>query len=1815
MELFRNLFQPQGINLFQISKDLFETNQEKRRKKEEARRKQKEFERQAKEITEKLFVQPTREVIKKVGELPSPFKRGEGKIVKPAYERPGFERFLGPEKKPREAIPIKEFFGEDKAGKEARKRLGVAIEEGLGTTFGAYAPLGAGAPVVAKTVRQLVKSGTKMAGLLTGIQAGISGLKGEEQDPRTLATAGVIGFAFGTIRPSPLKGVPSTELGAARTRLSEYGFGLKDNPTALRSKFNNTVKSLHPDKGGDPVKFDQFIKDLKVVTSAEPPSGLDITGLRNWVSSLWRKEAKTGKEIVPVKTPSAQLEPKPIAQQPIGKIPTTLIRLANEPNKTTFATRGGTWVSDEKGLNAIKGAEGIAGQTEYKFNVSVKKPLVIEDAILEDGSFSIINSGYESFIPKKYVDIGNSLYGKINVGEALSENQVDIELMNALYDAGIEYNTAKTVLNESQANKFDASMDLIMSKALRDAGYDALVLRGGEQGDHVFVIDKSSLMKQPIAKAPLKKELKIQPSTTRVISDNADLLRSARKGTGEFLEGEVYEQDLGPQGKRYVIVETAWPAGDVEGFYLPRADEAKMLGEKKGYLIPASFMNPEQELKIPDTTDENIKEAVEFLFFGKPPTRKEAEVSKAPPEAKVTIKSLTKENYEEKLDRFVGESQTQEEYVDKLKSLSDQIETSSPEQLPKLRAWANRQIRNIVGSSGNYKQDYALFQSLKNDTEVGDSLGALEDLTFNIDEKIGKPITPKEKFLVSKVDESLSSIEGEFFLPKSRYTLRGTQNKEWVRTNIPLLRLGNKRGMVGYVFNTLGIQKNNIGSLTDKDVAHLKDITNVEDVFGGSGLLSSLSKKIFPNAKITYNELDSAVVNSIQQSIKSPDEVLKYVKAIKNYYLRNPESDWLSDFVYTHPELKNNKDFMAGANLVDKVAGRVKTDISVDKFRALEEAVPNFSKTFKDVKITTEDGLKKLDYYIKNGTPSDFLWIDPPYIWSSGYGVGSSMEKAEGFKDLLTKIEALNNRGVKFVFFNNEPSSRSSKAGLENVYLDELEGRIARLSKEGMEVVRNISPLSAQNRKEIVVSNLAMGEKFKTLRSVESVKKEIASFLEGAEEPRVFLAEATARTKERVAERLIRQAEKEKRIVKEQEIRSIRKLAKSLGKRLGPGATPVQLANEISRLISKATAEGIDVAMGKEYERSIANTMRSLITNSIRDYMEKQGEPGKKLSKMLLDARHKGDSYAGNAIADIEPVLNKLSDEDIKKFVSVIEDGLTPDTPALKNAVEVWGREKTKVFAIAKRLGLDIKFRSNYFPHFVPEEIIKSARARKDALVKVVQMGKAQTITEAESMYNQVVLRKVARRYGNLEKPRKVDFPIYERDPRKVIPTYLDSAWHRIADAEFLGMADEKAYGLVNQIAVEGGDAKQVLASLDLALGKTVSADAWADLANLVGAIQVITKFTPMTTLANLTQRLQTLIWTGPKGWNPYILKSALGSRATQREKEWATRTGVLLDSSKKQFIQETGGPADIVRRFLRLIRFSPVEDLNRIFTANTARDWAQNYFSDLQRNPADKPARRVFDRIGIDITKSLTNGELSKQDLIDASQYLNDHTQFSYQIEELPYGFKSHPALKLLFQWKSFMFLNSKNSTELGKIVYEETKHKNFAFVIGVLLAAGIGYQIIGEIMNDLYAVISGRKRDKEGFARAFENYLWYGHVFTDTIKATQYGKLGVYSLLAGPSLSMGVDYIYALAELTKDRKTKEGMEEVKSRTAPIGKQVIRDVPIVGPALKGLFFPPEEGKTKGNGGSLKFNKSEFLKDLGGGETFNKSKFLKELSQ
>jgi len=208
---------------------------------------------------------------------------------------------------------------------------------------------------------------------------------------------------------------------------------------------------------------------------------------------------------------------------------------------------------------------------------------------------------------------------------------------------------------------------------------------------------------------------------------------------------------------------------------------------------------------------------------------------------------------------------------------------------------------------------------------------------------------------------------------------------------------------------------------------------------------------------------------------------------------------------------------------------------------------------------------------------------------------------------------------------------------------------------------------------------------------------------------------------ERLAKRKEKAIEKEKRYVTKKEIKELHALARSVGQRLGPGRTSIQMANEVARLIGKATTEGIDVAIGAPYERSKWQAIRGTMIDSIRDYIGKQGSAGEQLSGNLLKARRRGDQLAGEAIANIGPALNALSDGEAARFADVREAGLTPDTPALTKAIEIWKRESDKVFAAARKVGLEVDYRKNFFPHFVPQEVIKTSKGRKAGLQQAVR--------------------------------------------------------------------------------------------------------------------------------------------------------------------------------------------------------------------------------------------------------------------------------------------------------------------------------------------------------------------------------------------------------------------------------------------------------------------------------------------------------------
>jgi site-specific DNA-adenine methylase len=910
------------------------------------------------------------------------------------------------------------------------------------------------------------------------------------------------------------------------------------NPTVLRQKFNVAVKDLHPDRGGNPEEFKTFMNNFKVATSAEAPAEAmsSFEGIQNWVRNLWRKKPAEAKPqegaIVPkgglleapaeIKTP-ADLEtsltkrafdvannaltagkekdvayvagrqeltkflstavkeiatqykitatPKtsivdeikkvpeaaqaldiaersmikagdvlyaswqgpagvaqanaiaksmgpdvaavtgdisqnlkdqgitfengkvvvqpqvPLSVQPkgVGGEENTWIRKANVANRNTDTIRGGTWYADKQGVQTIEGVDTIGGSNSYPLTGEPKNPLIIKDAILDDGSFAVINSGYENFIPSKYSKIAEDLYRwTIGAGKITNPSKT---ISNSLIKAGATRNQINNILTLTKKNQIDSAMDFIISKGLKERGYDGLILEGGGGGKHLFKISTPppKVLTQP-------KGVEVNPQVSAEIAP-------------------IETPPVQPQAPQPQQPVTASGVGE---------------------------------------TPVAIK-----------------------PSSKTTLAQVEKADVEQRFTSYLNQSTSQADYVKRVNTMSKVLDKpdfrSDPTKLRQVRALVQRQLMKLTGQDlVHWKQRYAMLEMMKADPEVADSAKALEDLVIKLDEAIG---SNRAKVQIETVRTDLNlPIEGKYHITYGKYSTAGTGNREWVQENIPLLRMGNKRGMLGYILDVLGIKQKDLGSIAPEDVKQLSKINNVVDTFGGSGLMSNLSKKFFPDAKITYNELDPHVIKAIQKAQKEPRVIQKFVSEIAYWLDKHPGSDWLGHFNLVY---KTDENFRTAAYLIESAAGR--TEITPLKLRNLIKAIPSFSKVFKGIEIKNIDALKLIDKYIRKGTPKDFLWIDPPYLWSTGYGVGAEMEKAPGFTKLLDQLEQLNNKGVKFVFFNNDPEVQVAKAGMESVHLNNIMGKVNKLSEEGMIVIKGINPIGTTARKEMMITNLKYG--------------------------------------------------------------------------------------------------------------------------------------------------------------------------------------------------------------------------------------------------------------------------------------------------------------------------------------------------------------------------------------------------------------------------------------------------------------------------------------------------------------------------------------------------------------------------------------------------------------------------------------------------------------------------------------------------------------------------------------------------------------------
>lgn len=214
-----------------------------------------------------------------------------------------------------------------------------------------------------------------------------------------------------------------------------------------------------------------------------------------------------------------------------------VVRYSTEKGVNTDAYRGGTWYStpESKTYDFSKDYEGVVGGSKKtETTIEIKNPLIVENAEMESGSFAVINEGYENFLPELQRELGNELWEKVHGGEkGLSTKGVNKVITDVLTRNG---NTPEQIADVIKStNKFDAAMDLIVSKGLKAEGYDALILtnvyKGKELDRHIFKFGEEVT---PAKKAPGKMSPQVEQLQKK--KDALEKLRFANPGDEKIVQ-------------------------------------------------------------------------------------------------------------------------------------------------------------------------------------------------------------------------------------------------------------------------------------------------------------------------------------------------------------------------------------------------------------------------------------------------------------------------------------------------------------------------------------------------------------------------------------------------------------------------------------------------------------------------------------------------------------------------------------------------------------------------------------------------------------------------------------------------------------------------------------------------------------------------------------------------------------------------------------------------------------------------------------------------------------------------------------------------------------------------------------------------------------------------------------------------------------------------------------------------------------------------------------------------------------------------------
>jgi hypothetical protein len=622
---------------------------------------------------------------------------------------------------------------------------------------------------------------------------------------------------------------------------------------------------------------------------------------------------------------------------------------------------------------------------------------------------------------------------------------------------------------------------------------------------------------------------------------------------------------------------------------------------------------------------------------------------------------------------------------------------------------------------------------------------------------------------------------------------------------------------------------------------------------------------------------------------------------------------------------------------------------------------------------------------------------------------------------------------------------------------------------------------------------------------------------------------------------------------------------------------------------------------------------------TIRSWAKDQrqaGFPKDEVREAVVQARRRGiDPTRSDDLYDLGDYMGSVEDVVGETGTGTV---LSPKVAEAYDAVRAIDAEVTD---LAKKSGMGYKTqegklvpwkaRENYWPHkFDPKEL-------EEGKTIIDRIMKSEGITRAEA--EKVI--KNSNRFGEKliseQHKRQLNVEGWRRDPNAMKQHLYDMA-DRISHAEELGPMDI-VKGPLADLIEQTSDPNLVKRNLERVLNREMPVYG----ENLKGKFdQQLTKAAAAAHLSqfaigNFNQNAATLMRS-----NMSDFVKAIGSRIKNKGEFYrsAQRSGVL-ETTMQDIYREAGGSGSKISK-LYGIRAS--EQFNRALASQTGRNKADRLWSrlsDPKNADAIKLARGIQTTSGkttaklkwVEKSKSqleellqreisyddiLTSGgqKLPESELAQAGGKMAEVTQGRAQTMDLPYSWKGNDPLTL---YRKYAFRQ-------GRILVDAFKEnpKKFMLMAGPLSA------IMGEASGDIKAGIAGGVKGTltgegpvEGAGkeiasrgeymgktlekfnvsddinnpyvrRALENLMqaWFFGLPGTVVEALTQGKPQALAVAAGPIIDEAVGLAVDSVSLAKG--------DVK----PLGRNLTRKIPFVGPGVQRAFFPTQRQSTKKSG-------------------------------